>query len=106
MFTNTLLPSLFYYNHTADDEMMAGPGSVEFCTHKHDERLDRSGGMRYPKTSWEHIRCKWHFGADYAHIKSDSLILDSTILGRLENRGLFTKIPGHDGEDVFHKLCK
>jgi hypothetical protein len=49
MITNALLPSLFYCNHTADDETMAGPGSVEFCTHKHDERLDRSAACGTPK---------------------------------------------------------
>jgi hypothetical protein len=57
--------------------------------------------MRYPQTSWEHIRCKWDFGAYYAHIKSDSLILDSMILGRLENRGLFAIISSHDGKVFF-----
>jgi hypothetical protein len=38
------------------------------------------------------------------HIKSDSSILDSTILKRLEDRRLFIKIPNHDEEDIFHKL--
>jgi hypothetical protein len=42
-----------------------------------------------------------------AHIKSDLLILDSIILERLEDMGLFIKILSHGGRGgVFYKLCK
>jgi hypothetical protein len=42
----------------------------------------------------EHTCCIWNLGA---HIKSDPQILDPTLLGRLGDRGLFTKILSHGG---------
>jgi hypothetical protein len=50
--------------------------------------------------------CREHIGAHGAHIKSDSSILDPTILGRLGDIRLFAKIPNHGGGGIFRKLCE
>jgi hypothetical protein len=41
-----------------------------------------------------------------AYIKSDSSILDTMLLGRLKDRGLFIKITSHSEGGIFPKIYK
>jgi hypothetical protein len=54
--------------------------------------------------SGQHILCTWHVDAYDAHIKSYSSISNSTLLGRLRDRGLFVKNTIHSGGGVFPKI--